>query len=857
MRERDKVGTKVRSVRPATRSGRNTTGLQTLATALSTAAAALVLSTGPAASVVCTGAAALVVASASTAAATPTPGNTHFPRYKELEPNVAFWSDAFTKWTSHQIAFHDVEHLELVYSILSIDDIITRLPVGQVDAAIQARRKAEGERISAMLVSISDGHARTEEERRILKAIAKIGYEPSYAQTLSEQVRSQRGLGDKFCDAAARAQAYRPMMSEILQRYDVPQELLALPLVESGYKIGARSSAGASGIWQFMPATGRLYLEVSSAYDDRRDPRRSTEAAAKMLRKTYENLGSWPLAITSYNHGPGGIARAVKDMGTTHFGVISSHYKGKSFGFASRNYYAEFLAAVDAMNRVPELCGQITAPVYQPDEAMISTSASIRDLARAARTSVDQLADLNPALSDSCLRGSAKVPRGYRVNLPHGTRNEFEVAFGHVDHSSPSAPDIIARDSGGSSASAETVEAEAPAPPSKPIIHRVVRDETLGQIARRFGTTETTLLYMNNLRNASAMKVGMNLKVPADRVTTPVAIAAAQVEHPPMSRNMTTNAGIMAASQAGQAAALAARTAVAAVPAAVIQKDDVMKSDSPAVVRVEPAVIASVPKEAPSAAGASPASANAKASPASDKDDDGQAEPELTAEHKVGRGQTLVQIASMYHTTVDDLMKRNGITDPTSIQSGQTLKVRASGSEIVSGSTVGRTYKVRSGDTLSKVALANDTSVETLKRLNPKIASEGLKAGRTIKVPSAGAVAVASARADDDEDMPRSASTSRGKSASTASAKTASAKSTKTSAKSSSKTAASKASSKSSAKVASNSSRSSFRSHRVQKGQTLTSIAQKYRTSVDTLKRINGIRDAHNVQVGKTIKVPL
>ncbi|HXC52732.1 MAG TPA: LysM peptidoglycan-binding domain-containing protein [Candidatus Limnocylindrales bacterium] len=850
----------MRSVRPATRSGRNT-GLQTLATALSTAAAALILSAAPAAPVACTTAAALVLASASTAAATPTPGNTHFPRYKELEPNVAFWSDAFTKWTSHQIAFHDVEHLELVYSVLSIDDIVARLPEGQVDAAIQARRKAEGERISAMLVSISEGHARTEEERRILKAIAKIGYEPSYAMTLSEQVRSQRGLGDKFCDAAARAQAYRPMMSEILQRYDVPQELLALPLVESGYKIGARSSAGASGIWQFMPATGRLYLEVNGSYDDRRDPRRSTEAAAKMLRKTYENLGSWPLAITSYNHGPGGIARAVKDMGTTHFGVISSHYKGKSFGFASRNYYAEFLAAVDAMNRVPELCGQISAPTYQPDEAMISTSASIRDLARAARTSVDQLADLNPALSDGVLRGSAKVPRGYRVNLPHGTRSEFEVAFGHVDHSSPSAPDIIARDSGGSSASAsaETVEAEASPPPSKPIIHRVTRDETLGQIARRFGTTETTLLYMNNLRNASAMKVGMNLKVPADRVTTPVAIAAAQVEHPPMSRNMTTNAGIMAASQAGQAAALAARTAVAAVPAAVIQKDDVTKPDSPAVVRVEPAVIASVPKEAPPAASASPAAATAKASPANDKNDDGQAEPELTAEHKVGRGQTLVQIASMYHTTVDDLMKRNGITDPTSIQSGQTLKVRASGSEIVSGSTVGRTYKVRSGDTLSKVALANDTSVETLKRLNPKIASEGLKAGRTIKVPSAGAVAVASAaRNDDDDDMPRSASTSRGKSASAASAKTASAKSTKTSAKSSSKTAVSKSSSKSAAKVASSSSsRSSFRSHRVQKGQTLTSIAQKYRTSVDTLKRINGIRDAHNVQVGKTIKVPL
>jgi membrane-bound lytic murein transglycosylase D len=307
-------------------------------------------------------AAVAVVATQESASATPSParpGNTHFPRYKELEPNVAFWSDVFTKWTSKQIAFHDVENLDLVYSVLSIDDIFERLPAGQQDEAIRARRKAEGERISAMLLRIADGHARTEEERRVLKGIARIGHEASYASTLSEQVRSQRGLGDKFCEAATRAESYRPMMSPILARYDVPQELLALPLVESGYKIGANSSAGASGIWQFMPSTGRLYLTITDGYDDRRDPARSTDAAARMLRQIHDNLGSWPLAITSYNHGPGGVARAVKDMGTTHFGVISKHYKGKSFGFASRNYYAEFLAAVDALKRVDELCGQI------------------------------------------------------------------------------------------------------------------------------------------------------------------------------------------------------------------------------------------------------------------------------------------------------------------------------------------------------------------------------------------------------------------------------------------------------------------------------------------------------------------
>lgn len=760
----------------------------------------------------------VLAAAAAPVSAAPSPGSTHFPRYKELEPNVAFWSDVFTKWTSRQIAFHDVEHLDLVYSVLSIDDIVTRLPQGQQDAAISARRKAEGERISAMLISISDGRARTEEERRILKAIARIGQEPSYGTKLAEQVRSQRGLGDRFCDAATRAESYRPMMSRILAQHGVPLELLALPLVESGYKIGARSSAGASGIWQFMPATGRTYLEVNSTYDDRRDPVRSTDAAARMLRRTYDNLGSWPLAITSYNHGPGGIARAVKDMGTTHFGVISRHYKGKSFGFASRNYYAEFLAAADAMKRVHELCGDLDVEVYQPDEVTLGASASIRDLARAARLSPDSLGDLNPALSDPVLRGSVKVPRGYRLNLPRGSSRDFEVAFGHVDHSAPTAPTLLAKGDRSS-------EALAPAEAAT-ITHRVAKGETLGQVARRYGTTETTLLYMNRLRSAQSVKPGQVLTVP-DRAAAPTAVAAAKPERPPFSKTMTTTAGVIAAKEAGAAAARgagsavedAAGTAVAVVPAAVIQKDPAARA------------------EAPEPAQAAPAVAEAAAA---------DSEPVLTAEHKVGRGQTLSQIASMYRMSIDDLKKTNGITDSASIQAGQVLKVKASGSEIVGASTVGHTYKVRAGDTLWTVARANDTSVETLKRLNPKVASAGsagLKAGDTIKVPSAGAVASRAA-------APEQASAKASAPSRTASKAVAKAPAKSTSSKAASAKTTPKTTPKTTQKAA-------FRSHRVQKGQTLSSIAARYKTSVDTLKRINGIRDASNVQVGKTIKVPL
>jgi membrane-bound lytic murein transglycosylase D len=812
--------------------------------------------------------AAVAVLSACTlASAAPSPGSTHFPRYKELEPNVAFWSDVFTKWTSKQIAYHDVEHLELIYSVLNLDDIIRGLPGAQQEEAIKARRKAEGERITAMLLRISDGHARTEEERRILKAIAKIGHEASYAAKLSEQVRSQRGLGDRFCDAAQRAEAYRPMMSRILKSYDVPQELLALPLVESGYKIGARSHAGASGIWQFMPATGRLYMTVSDTYDDRRDPVRATDAAARMLRRTYDNIGTWPLAITSYNHGPGGVARAVREMGTTHFGVISRHYKGKAFGFASRNYYAEFLAAVDAMQHLEDFCGKITVPPYEVDEVTLSAAAPIGDLARAAGISVTQLDDLNPALSDSVVRGKTRVPRGYRLNLPPGSRNAFAANFRHIDRTPPTAPTMLAR------AKEYNEPATTPDEPAlAPRKHKVAKGESLGQIARRYGTTETTLIWMNTLANAKAIKVGQTIKVPGDRTSQAVAVATATVPKPPLSGKMTTTAGVIAAKEAGaiaaRAASTAAGTAVAAVPAAVIQADkDPIANAAPSAAAQNGAPSAAAQNGAPSAAaqngapsaaaqdGAASAAAGEPAPPVEVKDvpvskrepaesaTAEDAEPVLTAEHKVGRGQTLSQIASMYRTSVDDLKRMNDIKDVSSVQAGQVLKVKASGSQIVAGATVGHTYKAKPGDTLWTIARTNDTSVETLKRLNPKLASKGLLIGDTIKVPSAGAVSVASKSVKADT---AKASKSSEKKVVTSAARTPAKASAKTS--SSSKTA-----SKSSKAVP----KDSFRSHKVQKGQTLTSIAQRYKTSVDTLKRINGIRDAKAVQAGKTLKVPL
>jgi hypothetical protein len=179
---------------------------------------------------------------------------------------------------------------------------------------------------------------------------------PDSLRRAAENIRVQQGLRQKVDEGLQRAQKLLPRMVTILKRHDVPAELVALPLVESTFNPSARSKAGAVGLWQFIKSTGKKYLTITRKRDDRRDPIRATEAAAHLLKNNYSTLGSWPLAIVAYNHGNAGIQAASDAVGSTAIEDIVTRYNGPRFGFASKNFYAEFLAALDVVN--PLLSGQ-------------------------------------------------------------------------------------------------------------------------------------------------------------------------------------------------------------------------------------------------------------------------------------------------------------------------------------------------------------------------------------------------------------------------------------------------------------------------------------------------------------------
>jgi membrane-bound lytic murein transglycosylase D len=187
----------------------------------------------------------------------------------------------------------------------------------------------------------------------------------------ADNIRVQQGLRQKVGEGLRRARKLLPRILAILREHKLPMELAALPMVESSYDPQAYSKAGAVGLWQFIRSTGKQYLTITRKRDDRRDPIRATEAAAHFLRHNYEALGSWPLAIIAYNHGREGILTARAAVGSSAIEEIIARYTGPRFGFASRNFYAEFLAALEVVRPV-------ILEHTQPSNARPPLSAGVR-----------------------------------------------------------------------------------------------------------------------------------------------------------------------------------------------------------------------------------------------------------------------------------------------------------------------------------------------------------------------------------------------------------------------------------------------------------------------------------------------
>ncbi len=441
---------------------------------------------------------ALALASAAPLAAAPE----DFPKPAAIEPRVAFWKRIYTGLGTGGGVLHDSNDLSLVYEVVE-------LPNGRWDASGERHVRRRREHVAAVLRALSRGKRSglSQEEEHIL-SLFPMDVSSRTLRDAAVNARFQLGQADKFRAGIARQGRWEAYIRNVFSERGLPVELGALPHVESSFNPEARSSVGASGIWQFMPSTGRLFLRVNGAVDERNDPYIATVAAARLLKSNYENIGSWPLALTAYNHGLGGMQRAVQRLGTRDIGVIVEKYESRSFGFASQNFYSEFYAAME-IDREPErYFGPIPRdPPEDLESVVLDHYYRASALANAFGVPLSALRDANLGVNDAVWAGKRHLPQGYELRVP---RDPLRAAPKVVLASIPSSERLAV----------QVVE--------RPGSHRVRRGETLSTIARRYGVSARAIARENGLRSVNQIRVGQRLRIPGlDTERVEVAQAAA------------------------------------------------------------------------------------------------------------------------------------------------------------------------------------------------------------------------------------------------------------------------------------------------------------------------------------------
>ena len=433
------------------------------------------------------------------ALATPLRAQETFPLPAELQRDVDFWVDIFSHYSTSQGVLHDNRNLAVVYESVDIPAGISRR---ERDRRVAQRR----EHYRSVLRTLAGGKRDnlSAEEARVL-ALWPDDVDNDTLDAATRQIRFQLGLRDRFRDGLERAGRWRSYIEDEFTALGVPVELAALPHVESSYNPAARSHVGASGIWQFTRSTGRRFMRVDHVLDERNDPFVASRSAGRLLAYNYSITGNWPMAITAYNHGLSGVRRAMREFGDTAYVDILRKYDGRTFGFASRNFYVAFLAAkhVD-QNAATYFPGVV--PEQPTDYAEIELDAYIAadDLSRALDISTRQLATYNLSLQSTILQGSKHLPKGMQVRVPNSLLGD------PVDSLIASIP--------GDAWQAEQLP---------DMFHTIARGDTLSEIASTYKTNVSTLVALNNLSSSNRIRAGQQLRLPAAGPAPPVEPPAA------------------------------------------------------------------------------------------------------------------------------------------------------------------------------------------------------------------------------------------------------------------------------------------------------------------------------------------
>ncbi len=413
-----------------------------------------------------------------------------------------------------------------------------------------------------------------------------------------------------------RAGRYRDLISQTFQQESVPQDLIYLAMAESGFQPLAVSRAGARGMWQFMAGRGSMYgLERNWWVDDRQDPVKSTQAAARHLKDLYNEFGDWYLAMAAYNTGPGNIQRAVERTGYADFWEL---YKRGVLPQETRNY-VPIIVAVTIMAKNPTQYGLENVVPDQPvptEQISIDYPVDLRLVAECLDTSAETLQQLNPSL----LRMTTPKDQTFTINLPAGSKEKYQTAIALI-------------------------------PPDMRTFwryHRVEYGESLGSIARKYHTSTSVIEEANNL-DSDEVTIGSKLIIPIapDKSGDTVAYSKKATRY--KVRKGDTVGSIADDFQ---------------VPVEKVRKWNHLKGNTVAGGRTlliyKPLAGSSAPEAAASGDDPAPSKSGKKSkSTKTAKSGPKSSKTTQAKYHKVKKGETLSSIAHSYNTTVANLKKNN------------------------------------------------------------------------------------------------------------------------------------------------------------------------------------------------------
>jgi membrane-bound lytic murein transglycosylase D len=321
----------------------------------------------------------------------------------KLSERVAFWHHVWADAGEGVVFLVDGRRPEIVHAVVDCgayahDDVEAKNRCGQnVTTASRAVRTT---------LRATDRASKSTVRQRYASA-------PTLKSDAADHVRAVRGRKDALARAVVRAAPYLVELEEIFASHGVPTELARLPIVESLFRPHAQSSAGAVGAFQFTTETGKAYLRIDAAVDDRRDVLRAGDAAARYLAALHRRFGRFDLALTAYNTGPGRLSRMIKKSGSKDLGVLIERSDDGRFGFDGQNYVAQVLATIAASDALSSTTSRASS-----DFARLKTGASLASLSRCLEMPVTTIVDANPGLTDAVRTGAYPVPKGYVLALP-------------------------------------------------------------------------------------------------------------------------------------------------------------------------------------------------------------------------------------------------------------------------------------------------------------------------------------------------------------------------------------------------------------------------------------------------------